>query len=118
VLPYPPPRDLPDPGIESRSPTLQVDSLLFEPSRKPGPVFRLSEMSEKSSVYCHIYLSYGFLISKRLELITCAHNVIGQNSKLIKIYVKEERKCPKGSGKHCHGDVLLGIHKCEHFSTK
>ena len=26
-LPYPPPEDLPNPGIEARSPTLQVDSL-------------------------------------------------------------------------------------------
>ena len=31
LLPCPPPRDLPNPGIESRSPTLQVDSLLSEP---------------------------------------------------------------------------------------
>ena len=31
----PPPGDLPDPGTESRSPTLQADSLLSEPSGKP-----------------------------------------------------------------------------------
>ena len=30
---YPPPEDLPNPGIKSRSPTLQVDSL---PSEAPG----------------------------------------------------------------------------------
>ena len=29
-LPYPSPGDLPDPGIELRSPALQVDSLLTE----------------------------------------------------------------------------------------
>ena len=29
-LPFPSPGDLPDPGIEPRSPTLQVDSLLNE----------------------------------------------------------------------------------------
>ena len=34
-LPCPPPGDLPNPGIEPRSPALQVDSLLSEPSRKP-----------------------------------------------------------------------------------
>ena len=32
-LSFPPPRDLPDPGIEPRSPALQVDSL---PSELPG----------------------------------------------------------------------------------
>ena len=30
-LPIPSPRDLPDPGIEPESPSLQVDSLLSEP---------------------------------------------------------------------------------------
>ena len=34
-LPCPPPRDLSHPGTESRSPTLTVDSLPSEPSRKP-----------------------------------------------------------------------------------
>ena len=34
-LPYPPPVDLPNPGIEPRSPALQVDSLLTEPPGKP-----------------------------------------------------------------------------------
>ena len=32
-LPCPPPGDLPDPGIEPRSPALQIDSL---PSESPG----------------------------------------------------------------------------------
>ena len=34
-LPSSPPGDLPNPGIEPRSPTLQVDSLLSEPPGKP-----------------------------------------------------------------------------------
>ena len=34
-LPFPSPGDLPDPGIEPRSPELQVDSLLSEPRGKP-----------------------------------------------------------------------------------
>ena len=35
-LPFPSPGDLPDPGIESRSPALQVDSLPSEPPEKPS----------------------------------------------------------------------------------
>ena len=35
-LPCSSPGDIPHPGIEPRSPTLQVDSLLFEPPGKPG----------------------------------------------------------------------------------
>ena len=34
-LPCPPPGDLPNPGTEPRSPTLQVDSLPSEPPQKP-----------------------------------------------------------------------------------
>ena len=33
--PFPSPGDLPDPGLESRSPALQADSLLAEPPGKP-----------------------------------------------------------------------------------
>ena len=34
-VPFPSPGDLPNPGIEPRSPTLQADSLPLEPQRKP-----------------------------------------------------------------------------------
>ena len=34
-LPFPPPGDLPDPGIKPWSPLLQADSLLTEPPGKP-----------------------------------------------------------------------------------
>ena len=34
-LPFPLPRDLPDPGIEPESPALQADTLLSEPPVKP-----------------------------------------------------------------------------------
>ena len=34
-LPCPPPGDLPDPGIEPRSPTRQADSLPFKPPGEP-----------------------------------------------------------------------------------
>ena len=34
-LPFPPPGNLPDPGIEPASPALQVDSLPLSPQRSP-----------------------------------------------------------------------------------
>ena len=42
-LPFPPPGDLPNPGIEPRSPALQADSL---PSETPGIVFIFVEFVE------------------------------------------------------------------------
>ena len=39
-LPFPSPGDLPDPGIEPRSPALQVDSLSLVP---PGKLYRVVE---------------------------------------------------------------------------
>ena len=35
-LPFPSPGDLPNPGIEPRSPTLQADALTSEPPGKPN----------------------------------------------------------------------------------
>ena len=35
LMPCPPPGDLPNPGIETKSPTLQADSLPSEPPEKP-----------------------------------------------------------------------------------
>jgi len=35
-LPFPPPGDLPDPGIEPRTPTLHADALTSEPPGKPS----------------------------------------------------------------------------------
>ena len=39
-LPFPSPGDLPDPGIEPGSLTLQAESLLFEPPGKPQYVIK------------------------------------------------------------------------------
>ena len=38
-LPFPSPGDLPDPGIETRSPTLQADTLSSEPPGKPSDAY-------------------------------------------------------------------------------
>ena len=53
----PPPGDLPNPGIEHRSPTLQADSLPSEPPGKPtygkaniGPALEVNEILSLSSV--------------------------------------------------------------------
>ena len=40
-LPFPPPGDLPNPGIEPRSPTLQADALTSAPPEKPFCFFNL-----------------------------------------------------------------------------
>ena len=39
-LPFSPPGNLPDPGIEPRSPALQADALPSEPPRKPIVLFQ------------------------------------------------------------------------------
>ena len=40
-LPFPSPGDLPDPGIEPRSPALQAEALLSEPPGKLNSVLRI-----------------------------------------------------------------------------
>ena len=50
-LPFPFPGDLPNPGIETKSPAMQADSLLAEPPRKPLDVY-------KTWVLCHTMLLF------------------------------------------------------------
>ena len=54
-LPFPSPRDLPDPGFKPRSPALQVDSLPTEPQAKPSIFLakgKLNSLSQKKESYC------------------------------------------------------------------
>ena len=55
-LPCPPPGDLPDPGIEPRSPALQVDSFLSEPPGSPEEALSNLQTSLRlpgPSLFCH-----------------------------------------------------------------
>ena len=42
-LPFPPPGDLPDPGIEPESPALQVDSLLLSHQGSPSALIKMNK---------------------------------------------------------------------------
>ena len=62
-LPFPSPGDLPDPGIEPRSPALQAEALLSEPPGEDRWVY----------IFTHKYMSYplifeGDLVDKILIL--------------------------------------------------
>ena len=48
-LPYPPPRDLPDPGIEPLSPALAADSSPLCPLRSPSPLFIITQSHQLST---------------------------------------------------------------------
>ena len=55
VLPFPPPEDLPDPGIKPMSPALQADSLLSEPQGSP----RSYMLQQKSKIVCAATKTWG-----------------------------------------------------------
>ena len=58
-LPCPPPRGLPNPGVEPRSPTLQVDSLPSEPPAKPMiHIFNIKKKSRDNAViWFYLYVN-------------------------------------------------------------
>ena len=63
-LPFPSPGDLPDPGIEPRSPTLQADALTSEPPGKPKYVkymdkIRTFQSFKRSKNSLPVYLLLG-----------------------------------------------------------
>ena len=49
-LPFPSPRDLPNPGIEPGSPALQADTLLSEPPGKPSVISKATTKLYKEHV--------------------------------------------------------------------
>ena len=64
----PSPGNLPKPGIEPRSPTMQADSLPFEPSGKPkntgvGSLSLLQGSSQVRSQTSVSYIAGGFFTS-------------------------------------------------------
>ena len=59
-LPCPPSGDLPNPGIEPRSPTLQADSLLSEPPGKPISIV-VGSLSLLQGIFLTQQLNQGLL---------------------------------------------------------
>ena len=53
-LPFPSPGDLPDPGIEHRSPALQADALTSEPPGKPTQVLQFCIEKKKRQLIIKI----------------------------------------------------------------
>ena len=51
-LPFPSPGDLPDPGIEHQSSTLQAGSLPSEPTGKPSKYSKILKKKKKQLVKC------------------------------------------------------------------
>ena len=70
-LPFPSPGDLPDPGIEPRSPALQADSLLSELPGKPTLVPHKVTVAQLCQTLCDPIddTVYGFLQARILEWV-------------------------------------------------
>ena len=77
-LPFPSPGNLPYPGIEPGSPTLQADSLLSKPQGKPRDInylilnYRLNAIIFSLSFVLNaliIKISFGFLVELDKEII-------------------------------------------------
>ena len=74
-----PPGDLPNLGIESRSPTLQVDSLPFEPPRKPMNT-GVGSLSLLQGIFLTQELNQGLLHCRQI------HQLSYHGSQLCYIY--------------------------------
>ena len=74
----PSPRDLPNPGMEPRSPTLQVDSLLSEPPGKPVLVAINCKINILRSFSILIYSIMGFPAGASGEEPACQYRRMQQ----------------------------------------
>ena len=71
-LPFPPPGDLPNPGIKLRSPALQVDSVPAEPPGKTSLIIALTSEMGKNYVMYSEHLEH-YTLNKRSVKV----NIIG-----------------------------------------
>ena len=85
------PGDLPNPGIEPRSPALQADSLQSEPPRKPNKLLTDSLMyfSVYISVLCSCFSFY-------LEVLPTSQN---KHLLISRLYSKKKKKERVGMGR-------------------
>ena len=70
-LPFPSPGDLPDPGIEPRSPSLQADALLSEPPGKP--IWLIDEWIYQSDGH-HLGVGVPLLLRANYEVCNWVEN--------------------------------------------
>ena len=84
-MPWPPLRDLPNPGIKSRSPELQADSLLSEPL---GKSFGLMDVTLK---HCFIPSGRVIIYIRVLSILKCMQTFLGI---LVKIPIVISNKMP------------------------
>ena len=87
-LPFPSPGDLPNPGIELRSPTSQVDALSFEPLGKPY----MQSTSCKMSVWmkCKLKSRFPGEISMTSDMHDTTIMAESEELKSLLMKVKEE----------------------------
>ena len=83
-LPFPSPRDLPNPGIEPGSPTFQADALTSEPPGKPFT------KQEKNSTLLprnkYLVIVYMLLKYQELSSVNMKYNSNSKNSVLLQIF--------------------------------
>ena len=92
ALPCPPPGDLPNPGTELRSPTLQVDYLLTEPPGKPPYTLRA------------VIITPVLLTFHRKKKY---FSISGSPSKVEKWKINEMRLCPQILGESIFFNVCF-----------
>ena len=71
-VPFPPPRDLPDPGIKPRSPTLQADALPSEPPGKPRWVYMFVKTHQNVLLRSVNFTFAKFTCLKRITTDSCS----------------------------------------------
>ena len=92
--PFPPPGDLPNPGIEPRSPTLQAFSLPAEPKRKPKNT-GVSSLSLLQGIYMTQESNQGFLHCRQIlyQLSYQGSSRLCEETKITTGYVRLPRIC-------------------------
>ena len=99
-LPLPPPRDLPDAGIDSASPALLADSL---PSELPGKPY----LSNKGIYYINGDQLYSANVRKILKTLIEGKRQTFFSPKIFLFTVLKKKKIPRFRGGGCFASALI-----------
>ena len=90
-LPFPSPGDLPDPGIEPRSPSLQADALPSEPPGKPLHYRLLQDIDYSSLCYTGNFCCLLHIYFLKLEIQHSIHTKLNKWNQIV-INVLDKQK--------------------------